>query len=203
MVVANWTVTGTNRTYSVAGLGSRRIEDNDASIVYSGSSWTELRGNYSGGTIQQTSNPGDSLSCSYQATQSHTLYAGLRYTGTGGVISIAVDGQAAVAVNLAIPGEDVLFRYSLGSFAVGSHTVVATHAGAAGTNVYFDFLELACPDGRRSTAGTGEVSLGRHPGNRLGHAALHLAPSRAHSVDTHVAQFHRAGTSLCWRPVVL
>jgi hypothetical protein len=103
VMVANWTVTGTNRTYSVAGPGSRRIEDDDASIVYSGSSWTELRGNYSGGTIQQTTNPGDSLSCTYQATQSHTLYAGLRYTGTGGVISIAVDGQVAVAVNLAIP----------------------------------------------------------------------------------------------------
>ena len=145
VVVTNWTVTGTNQTYSVAGPGSRRIEDNDASIVYNGSSWTELRGNYSGGTIQQTTNPGDSLSCTYQATQSHTLYAGLRYTGTGGVISIAVDGQAAVAVNLAIPAEDVLFRYPLGSFAVGSHTVMATHTGATGTTVYFDFLELACP----------------------------------------------------------
>jgi hypothetical protein len=28
---------------------------------------------------------------------------------------------------------------------VGSHTVVATHTGATGTTVYFDFLELACP----------------------------------------------------------
>jgi hypothetical protein len=144
VVVANWTVTGTNRTYSVAGPGSRRIEDSDASIVYSGS-WSELRGNYSGGTIQETTSAGDTLSCTYQATQGHTLYAGLRYTGTGGVISIAVDGQAAVPVNLAIPGEDVLFRQSLGSFAVGSHTVVATHTGAAGTTVSFDYLELACP----------------------------------------------------------
>ena len=142
VVVANWTVSGTNRTYAVAGPGSRRVEDHDASMVFSGT-WTEVRGNYSGGTIHTATTPGDSLSCSYQATKSHTLYAGLRYTGTGGVVSISVDGGAAVSVNMGIPGEDALFRYSLGSFGVGSHTVVATHAGAAGTAVYFDFLELA------------------------------------------------------------
>ena len=142
VVVANWTVTGTNRTYAVAGPGSRRVEDHDASMVFSGT-WKEVRGNYSGGTIHTTTTPGDSLSCNYQATQSHALYAGLRYTGTGGVVSISVDGASAVLVNMGIPGEDALFRYSLGSFGVGSHTMVATHAGAAGTAVYFDFLELA------------------------------------------------------------
>ena len=89
---------GTNRTYSVAGPGSRRVEDHDASMVFSGS-WTEVRGNYSGGTIHTTTTPGDSLSCSYQATQSHSLYVGLRYTGTGGVVSISVDGAAALSVN--------------------------------------------------------------------------------------------------------
>ncbi|PYT18479.1 MAG: hypothetical protein DMG59_04210, partial [Acidobacteria bacterium] len=50
VVVSNWTVTGTNRTYSVAGPGSRRIEDHSAEIVYSGQ-WTDSRGNFSGGTI--------------------------------------------------------------------------------------------------------------------------------------------------------
>ena len=144
VAVTNWTVTGTNRTYSVTGPGSLRIEDHDVSMVFSGA-WSEVRGNYSGGTIHQTTTPGDSLSCTYQATQSHALYVGLRYTGTGGTISIVVDGHAAASVNLAIPGEDALFRYSLGTFAVGSHTVVATHTGAAGTEVYFDFLELAAP----------------------------------------------------------
>ncbi len=142
VVVANWTVSGTNRTYAVAGPGSRRVEDHDASMVFSGT-WTEVRGNYSGGTIHTTTTPGDSLSCNYQATQSHTLYAGLRYTGTGGVVSISVDGAAALSVNTGIPGEDALFRQSLGSFGVGSHTVVLTHAGAIGTAIYFDFFEMA------------------------------------------------------------
>jgi len=137
VAVSNWTVTGTNRTYSVAGPGSLRIEDHDTSTIFSGTivpggAWTEVRGNYSGGTIQKTTTPGDSLSCTYQATQSHTLYAGLRYTGTGGLVSIVVDGGAAVSVNLAMPAEDALFRYSLGVFTAGSHTVVATHSGARG-----------------------------------------------------------------------
>jgi len=144
VVVSNWTVTGSNRTYSVAGPGSLRIEDHDASMVFTGN-WTEVRGNYSGGTIHKTTTRGDSLSCAYQATQSHTLYAGLRYTGVGGTVSIVVDGHAAVSVDLEISAEDTLFRYSLGTFATGSHTVLARHTGAIGTEVYFDFLELASP----------------------------------------------------------
>jgi hypothetical protein len=144
VAVSNWMVTGTNGTYSVAGPGSLRIEDDDASMIFSGT-WSEVRGNYSGGTIHQTTTPGDSLSCTYLAARSHTLYAGLRYTGTGGTLSMVVDGGAAVSVNLAIPGEDVLFRYSLGTFGVGAHTVAATHVGASGTGVYIDFLELASP----------------------------------------------------------
>ena len=112
-----------------------RIEDHDASMVFGGT-WAEVRGNYSGGTIHKTTSPGDSLSCTYQATHSHTLYVGLRYTGTGGTVSILVDGGTAVSVDLAIPAEDTLFRHSLGTFAGGAHTVV-THTGAAGTEVYF------------------------------------------------------------------
>jgi len=144
VAVANWTVSGTNRAYSVAGPGSLRIEDHDASMIFSGG-WTEVRGNYSDGTIHKTTTPGDSLNCTYQAVQSHTLYVGLRYTGTGGTVAIVVDGGAAVSIDLAIPAEDTLFRYSLGTIAGGSHTVIATHTGAAGTEVYFDFLELAAP----------------------------------------------------------
>ena len=67
-VISNWSVTGLGRAYSVTGPGSRRIENTSTKIVYSGS-WTESRGNYSGGSIHSTVTEGDSASCSYTATQ--------------------------------------------------------------------------------------------------------------------------------------
>ena len=144
VVVSNWTVTGANGTYSVAGPGSLRIEDDTAAIVYNGQ-WTESRGNYSGGTIHYTNTLGNSFTYSYQTTQAHTLYLGTRYTATAAQISITVDGQAAGTVNLAIPAEDVLIRWPVGQYGAGSHTIIVTHAGPAGNDFYFDFLELAVP----------------------------------------------------------
>ena len=79
VVVANWTVTGTNRTYSVAGPGSRRVEDRfDGRLAGVGRKREET---FRAAPSITTTTPGDSLSCTYQATQSHTLYLGLRYTG--------------------------------------------------------------------------------------------------------------------------
>ena len=46
VVISNWSIAGT-RTYSVAGPGSRRIEDNSIAVQYTGT-WTEASGNYSG-----------------------------------------------------------------------------------------------------------------------------------------------------------
>ena len=43
--------------------------------------------------------------------------------------------------------EDVMVRVPLGQFSGGAHTVIAQHTGAAGTDVYFDFLEIAYPTG--------------------------------------------------------
>lgn len=142
VAVSNWTVTGTNRTYSVAGRGSRRIEDSAAGVVYSGS-WSGSRGNFSGGTIHHTTHPGDAVVISYRAIQAHTLYAGLRYVAAGATVAITVDGSAAGSVNLTMAGEDVLFRFPAGSYGAGSHTVTLTHAGPAGADFYFDFIEAA------------------------------------------------------------
>lgn len=144
VVVSNWTVTGTNRTYSVAGPGSRRIEDHTAEIVYAGS-WTEKRGNFSGGTIHYTNTAGNSLQYTYLATQSHTLYLGTRYTGSGAQLSITVDRVAAGPVNLLMAAEDVLIRWPVGSYGAGSHTITVTHAGPGGNDFYFDFIELVAP----------------------------------------------------------
>ena len=144
VVVSSWTVTGTNLGYSVAGTGSRRVEDDALEIEYSGT-WTESRGNYSGGTIHYASATGASVTFAYQATVSHTLYVGTRYTGSGATISFNVDGAAAGSLNLSIPGEDVLLRWPVGVYGAGSHTITVAHAGPGGADFYFDFIELAVP----------------------------------------------------------
>ena len=147
-VVSNWTVTGTNATYSVAGPGSQRIEDDAAGLVYSGT-WTEARGNFSGGSIHSTTTAGDSVSCTYVAAQAHTLYIGTRYLGLataeGASMTVVVDGATVGTVNLLVPGEDVLIRYPAGELAAGSHAVTLTHTGPGGNWLYFDFIELAVP----------------------------------------------------------
>ncbi len=148
VVVSNWTVTGTNRTYSVAGTGSRRVEDDSVEIVYTGS-WTEARGNFSGGIIHFSTTVGDSVSWTYTATQDHTLYLGTRYLGlagaSGATVSIAVDGAPAGTPNLFITGEDALIRWPVGQYGPGTHTVTVTNEGPSGNYFYFDFFEAAVP----------------------------------------------------------
>ena len=145
VVVTNWSVTGNNLLYNVAGPGSRRIEDDSNAIAYSGSQWNSEIGNFSGGSICWTTTPGCSLQCSYTTVSAHTLYLGTRYTSAGGRVSVQIDRSAPILVNLALPGEDVLVRIPLGAFAAGvqQHTVTITNNGAAGTYFYFDFLEIA------------------------------------------------------------
>jgi hypothetical protein len=140
VVVSDWTVTGTGRAYSVAGPGSRRIEDHAIGVTYSGS-WVEERGNYSGGTIHHSASAGDSVTLAYAVAGPHTLYTGLRYLSTGATIAIAVDGVAAGSVNAALAGEDVLFRFPVGSYGGGTHTLTLTNSG--GGDFYFDFVEMA------------------------------------------------------------
>jgi hypothetical protein len=70
---------------------------------------------------------------------------GTRYTGAAALVSITVDGSAAGTVNLRIPGEDVLIRWPVGQYSAGSHTIVATHAGPANAEFWFDFVEAAVP----------------------------------------------------------
>jgi len=142
VVVSNWTVTGTGRAYSVAGLGSVRIED--AAISFTGA-WTTSRGNFSGGGIHDTQTQTASASCQYSAPQSHTLYIGTRYLTSGATVAIQVDGNSAGTVNLALAGEDVLIRWPVGQFSAGTHTVTLSHAGPAGADFYLDFVEAAAP----------------------------------------------------------
>jgi hypothetical protein len=144
VVVTNWQVTGTHLAYSIAGPGSRRIEDIAPEISFTGA-WVEERGNYSGGSIHHTTTQGDHLQCTYSAA-AHTLYLGTRYSDNGGQVTVQVDGNPALIVNLKRSLEDVLLRVPLGQFSgQAQHTVTLAHTGGAGTDVYFDFLEIAVP----------------------------------------------------------
>ncbi len=143
VAVTNWSVSGTKLQYSVAGTGSRRIEDDSTAVTYAGN-WTEARGNYSGGSIRSTSTPGARVSCTYSANGDHWLYLGTRLLDNGGQVAVQVDGNTPVTLVLAKASEDVLVRLPIAALpGQVQHTVTITHTGAAGTLVYFDFLEIA------------------------------------------------------------
>lgn len=144
VVVSNWQVSGTGRSYVVAGPASRRIEDDAAEVHYTGV-WESARGNYSGGSIHYTDSANAALSVSYRATGQHLLYLGTRKVDDGGEISVSVDRGAAVPFSLRVPAEDVLVRIPLGEYGPGEHTVAATATGSEGKYFYFDFLEIAVP----------------------------------------------------------
>jgi hypothetical protein len=144
VAVTNWVVSGTKLQYSVAGVGSRRIED-DSSVVYEGN-WVETRGNYSGGSIRCASAPGARVCCTYTANGAHWLYLGTRLLDNGGKVAVQVDGGSSQVVKLQKDKEDVLIRVPIAALSGQAvHTVTITHTGAAGTAVYFDFLEIAYP----------------------------------------------------------
>lgn len=146
VAVTNWTVSGTNLVYKVAGPGSRRAEDSAAQIVYSGSGWSNGIGNFSGGSIHWTTKPGDTLTYVYEASAAHSLYLGTRCSDGCALATVQVDGGAPILVPTALTGEDVLSRKLLGQFSANTiHTVIVTHAGTAGQYFYFDFFEIALP----------------------------------------------------------
>ncbi len=146
VTISNWTVTGTNRAYKVAGQQSRRLEDDDKKVVYSGT-WVEERGNYSGGTIRRTSQLGAQCRIDYQAQTAHRLYLGARRAEGAGAIAVTVDAQPDKVFDLYAAQEDFLVRLDLGLLASGSHTVTARLTGPnpnlQNRSFYFDFIELA------------------------------------------------------------
>jgi hypothetical protein len=144
VTVSNWTVTGTNLTYSVAGPGSRRIEDNSTSLIYTGD-WIPSGGNFSGGTIQYTTQR--HATCTYQfvAERAFDVYIGTRRASNGAQLLIWIDGVPSAPVNLPLPLEDVLVRVPAGTVSAGNHTLVLQHSGSDGTYLYFDFIDLVVP----------------------------------------------------------
>ena len=145
VIVSNWAVTGSNLQYSVAGPGSRRLEDDSAGVIFDGA-WSAAHGNYSGGSIRWTTTPGSRVRCTYQANASHTLFLGTRKAEGAGKICIQVDNGTPQTVDLNLRAEDILLRIPVGPLSGQTqHSVAVTHTGAAGTPVYFDFFEIAYP----------------------------------------------------------
>ncbi len=142
--VYNWTISGLNSGYAVAGPGSRRIEDDNPEASYWGS-WIESLGNFSGGTIRFTTETAAGVEIQYRATHTHMLYLGTRSAFNAARIRIEVDGGEAVNEDLFLAGEDVLRRLPLGEYGAGEHSVRVQHDGPEGSYFYFDFLEIAVP----------------------------------------------------------
>lgn len=146
--ISQWTVAGSNRQYFIAGPGSRRIEDTDLNVQYSGD-WSQASatavqsGNYSNSKIHLTSTTGDSCAITYSETAGHRLYLGTRFVSDGATIGISIDGLPANIVPLAVPTEDVMVRIPLGAVGAGTHTV--TVQNLADARFFFDFLEIAYP----------------------------------------------------------
>lgn len=159
VVISQWTVTDSNGIYSVAGPGSRRIEDTDSTVVYSStngiSDWTVAPpGNYSGSRITWTETVGATCTIAYSEGAAHRLYIGTQRLAGAAAMSVTIDGGSPMVFNLALGAEDVLVRVPLGSMAAGNHAIVITQAGqSAGDSpanagpypLYFDFLEIAYP----------------------------------------------------------
>ncbi|MFN7920752.1 MAG: hypothetical protein U0Q16_11680 [Bryobacteraceae bacterium] len=144
VAISNWTVTGSNRRYQVAGKGSVRVEDDDSTVQYTGT-WPKGIGNFSGSTIHSTTSYGAKVTAPYFCGLAHTLYLGTRYAENAAAVEVRVDGALVHSEDLAISQEDILCRIPLGTFAAGSHTVELKHADPGGGYVYFDFVEAAVP----------------------------------------------------------
>lgn len=142
--VTGWTVTGSGRAYSVAGIGAHRMEDDRPEMRYEGS-WGRGGGNFSGGTIHYTTTPGDRVHAVYHSPHTHYLAIGTRYTFHSPVAQIYVDDVLVRAENLLIAGEDQLVRICVGPFTPGQHKVELRHAGSSGQFLYFDFFEAYVP----------------------------------------------------------
>ncbi len=147
VTVADWTVTAPNRRFKIAGPGSRRIENRDSAVVYSGFGWGPGLGNFSNGSIHNTSGEGEELAIAYTCPLPHTLYLGTRYAGNAAQVRVQVDASTALSHNLFIKGEDSLCRLRIGSYGSGNHTVTVRHMGQGSEPglhyLYFDFLEIA------------------------------------------------------------
>ncbi|HCC56476.1 MAG TPA: hypothetical protein DEQ47_04310 [Solibacterales bacterium] len=142
--ISNWTVTGINRAYAVAGPGSRRIENSDSTVIYSGN-WVQTGGNFSGGSITASTTQGSRATLQYTFGGAHQLFIGTRRAPNTATMVVNVDGVDVLSKTLFLAGEDVLLRILAATLPAGTHLVTVTHGGVAGSYLYFDFLDIIVP----------------------------------------------------------
>jgi hypothetical protein len=142
VVVSDWTVSGSNLTYSVAGPGSWFIYDTDINLKYS-TGWSQTIGNFWGGSIHSVSTSGAMISYNYTAQYTHTLYLGTQRLTGSGTVSITVDGGTPQVIDTALSSEQVLVRVSLGILGIGNHTINLTTTNS--NTFYFGFFEMVVP----------------------------------------------------------
>jgi len=150
VTISNWQVTGTGRGYRVAGPGSLRFEEDAKDFSYSGT-WIDGYGNFSGGSIRYTTQPGAAVTCVYHTATSHDLYLGTRYSLNAPECSVSIDGGPAATYRLSIIDDDVLCRVFLGVVPAGAHSVTVTHSGTNEQPLYVDFIEAVNPSEHRPT----------------------------------------------------
>ncbi|MCC7500023.1 MAG: hypothetical protein IT160_20755 [Bryobacterales bacterium] len=141
--VSNWTVSGSNRRYKLAGPESRRLENDSAEVSLS-SGWQIAHGNFSGGSLAFTSIPGESAEIRFATATSSIGFLGTRRAESGGPLLVTVDG-VETRIDLGLAGEDTLVRIPLGPLSVGTHVVTLRHDGASTETVFFDYFEAAVP----------------------------------------------------------
>ncbi len=144
VLVTEWQVTGTSTRYQVAGPGSRRVEDDDPGLLYTGQ-WTRELGNYSGGSLRYSASAEAAVSIRYHASGQHCLFIGIRRTASASGLEVAVDDIPVVSGDAKVEGEDLLVRLPVGVWpGLSEHVVTLRRTGTNGI-LYFDYLEIAYP----------------------------------------------------------
>ena len=143
---SNWSVTDLNnvRTLQIAGPGSIRAGNGDASCSYSGSGWkTQSANNYWHGFARVTSEAGDTVTITYKCEQTHDLYLGTSLYLDRGTVAASLDGDSPTALNCYLnTGSEVVTRRLLrAGVAPGDHVVTLVLQDSK--PFIFDYIEAA------------------------------------------------------------
>jgi len=142
-VFTNWTVTGDEavKMLQVAGPGSIRIDEDNKSCSYTGTSWETETGFYSGSFARRASTVNDSVTIRYHCPVTHDLWVGTSLYSDRGVAGVRLDSDTETDLDCHLSTEPAVNtrRKVRSAVAGGAHTV--TLRLKSGTYFYFDFLE--------------------------------------------------------------